>query len=186
MAKQSVSGRVKKKTGSQLDSFRYDYLSLENAEPDFGLPSSNAALITSDIDGTRAFRDIVGSNNQIEITTSTNDIQISFTDSITVANTINAQDINSKSDVSLKENVTPIEHGVKTIQAINPVSFTWKNGSGVAYGVIAQEIENIIPAIVSENDEGIKSVSYTQIIAFLIKAVQEQQEQIDELKSQLP
>jgi len=185
MAKQSVSGKVKKKTGSQLDSFRYDYLSLENAEPDFGLPSSNAALITSDTDGTRTFRDIVGSNNQIEIVTSNTEIQISFTDSITVANTVNAQDINSKSDMRLKENITPLLHGVKTIQAINPVAFTWKNGSGAAYGVIAQEIENVLPAIVAEGDDGYKSVSYTQIIAFLVKAVQEQQEQIEELKSKL-
>ena len=186
MAKQSVSGKVKKKTGSQLDSFRYDYLSLENAEPDFGLPSSNAALLTSETDGSRVFRDIVGSNNQIEIVTSSDEIQISFTDSITVANTVNAQDINSKSDMRLKENIEPLHNGIETIKAINPVAFTWKNGSGAAYGVIAQEIENVIPAIVNENDEGIKSVSYTQIIAFLIKAVQEQQEQIDQLKSQLP
>lgn len=185
MAKQSVSGKVKKKTGSQLDSFRYDYLSLENAEPDFGLPSSNAAILTSETDGTRTFRSISGTANQIEIDTDADSISISFTDSITVANTVNARDINSSSDLSLKENVMPLSNGVDTIKAINPVSFTWKDGSGVSYGVIAQEIENVIPAIVSKNDQGIRSVSYTQIIAFLIKAVQEQQQEIDYLKSKL-
>lgn len=185
MAKQSLSGRVKKKSGLQLDAFRYDYLSLENAEPDFGLPTANGDLLTSNTDGTRSFRSVVGANNQIEVSLTAGEIQISFTDSITVANTINAQDINSKSDISLKENITPLMHGVATINAINPVSYTWKDGSGVAYGVIAQEIEHVLPAIVKEDSNGIKSVSYTQIIAFLIKAVQEQQKEIDELKSRL-
>lgn len=184
MAK-TLTGRVKKKTGTSLDSFRYDYLSLENAEPDFGLPTSNNSLLTSDSDGSRNFKTVSGSNNQIQIVTSNTDIQISFTDSITVTNTINAQDINSQSDINLKENIQPLLHGVNTINAINPVSFTWKDGSGVAYGVIAQEIENTLPAIVKTNENGIKSVSYTQIIAFLVKAVQEQQEQIEDLKSKI-
>ena len=49
-----LSNRVKKNTGNELATERYEYLSLENAEPDFGFPSSNDALIGSNSDGTRA------------------------------------------------------------------------------------------------------------------------------------
>ena len=104
---------------------------------------------------------------------------------LTTTGTVSAQDVNSSSDIRLKENITPLAHGVKTIQAINPVAFTWKDGGGAAYGVIAQEIENVLPAIVSTDANNLKSVSYTQLIGFLIKAVQEQQEEIEELKSRL-
>lgn len=127
--------------------------------------------------GNTSIMSVVSTNTQ----TSTTDV----TGDLTVTGTLTGQDINSSSDITLKENIVPLDHGIKTVQAINPVSFTWKDGSGVAYGVIAQEIENTIPAIVSTNDDGIKSVSYIQLISFLIKAVQEQQEQIEELKSKL-
>ena len=50
-----LSNRVKKNTGNELATERYEYLSLENAEPDFGFPSSNDALIGSNSDGTRRF-----------------------------------------------------------------------------------------------------------------------------------
>jgi hypothetical protein len=48
-------------------------------------------------------------------------------------------------------------------------------------GVIAQEIEEIMPELVSESAEGIKSVSYGNISALLIEAIKEQQKQIEEL-----
>lgn len=185
MAKQSVSGKVKKKTGSQLDSFRYDYLSLENAEPDFGLPSANGDLLTSNTDGSRTFKSITGSNNQVEILSSSNEIQISLTDTVVVANTVQATDFNSTSDVRLKDDIQPLSNGINTINAMNPVSYIWKETQNVSYGFIAQEMENTIPAIVQTNDDGFKSISYSQIISFLVKAVQEQQEEIEELKRRL-
>ena len=51
-------------------------------------------------------------------------------------------------------------------------------------GVIAQEIEQILPEVISENENGIKSVSYGNIVGILIEAIKELKKQLDEVKSQ--
>ena len=51
-------------------------------------------------------------------------------------------------------------------------------------GVIAQEVEKVLPELVTEKD-GIRSVAYGNITAVLIEAIKEQQSQIDELKNQV-
>ena len=52
-------------------------------------------------------------------------------------------------------------------------------------GVIAQEIEQVLPQVVAEDDNGMKSVAYGNIVGVLIEAIKEQQKQIDELKARL-
>ena len=52
-------------------------------------------------------------------------------------------------------------------------------------GVIAQEVEAVLPELVAENSEGTKSVAYQKLTAVLIEAVKEQQKQIDELKAKV-
>jgi len=99
--------------------------------------------------------------------------------------TVTAVDFNSTSDLRRKENVQLIENGLEIIQQIDPVSFNWKETSKQGFGVIAQQIETILPSIVGEDGEGYKSISYTQLISFLISAVKEQQKQIDDLKRKI-
>jgi hypothetical protein len=71
---------------------------------------------------------------------------------------------------------------VTTINKLNGVSFEWKDNSLPSYGVIAQEIEEVLPELVNTDKDGVKSVNYNGIIGFLINAIKEQQKQIDELK----
>jgi hypothetical protein len=98
--------------------------------------------------------------------------------------TLNATIFNSLSDQTLKINTETLVDGLKTIIQLNPVSFNWKDTGQKAYGVIAQEIENIIPEIVVTTGT-IKSVSYDQIIPFLILAIKELKIEIEELKSRM-
>ena len=98
--------------------------------------------------------------------------------------TLSATIFNSLSDGTLKENVETLSSGISIINTINPVSYIWKDSGKVGYGVIAQEIENILPEIVNTND-GIKSVEYNSLIPFLIKSIQELKSEIDQLKSEL-
>tara|TARA_R110002012_G_scaffold30474_1_gene92394 strand:- start:93 stop:1859 length:1767 start_codon:yes stop_codon:yes gene_type:complete len=98
----------------------------------------------------------------------------------------------TSSDKRLKENIKPIPYGLKEVLQMNPVEYDWKEKRNKAHdiGVIAQEIEEIIPEIVQENkdlnsDKTFKGVDYGKMVAVLIKAVQEQQVQIDELKTKL-
>lgn len=92
-------------------------------------------------------------------------------------------DLNTTSDVRYKENVKPIESAINTLNKIEGVSFNWKETGSKSYGVIAQELEKVLPELVHGTERGM-SVSYLPLIAILIEAVKEQQKQIDELKKQ--
>ena len=91
------------------------------------------------------------------------------------------------SDARLKENVKDLNYGLKDVLDIRPVSFDWKEKRNGQHdiGVIAQEIEKIIPEVVVEVDtlnsgeETHKTVDYAKLTSVLIKAVQEQQQQIN-------
>jgi hypothetical protein len=96
------------------------------------------------------------------------------------------------SDKRLKENIKDLNYGLKDVLDIRPVSFDWidKRDGQHDIGVIAQEIEKIIPEVVVEvdtlnNEDTHKTVDYAKLTSVLIKAVQEQQQQINELKEKL-
>ena len=96
--------------------------------------------------------------------------------------TLSATIFTSLSDETQKTNIEKITSAVDLTRQINGVKFEWKENGGKSAGVIAQEVEKIMPEIVHENDDGIKTVNYNGIIALLVEALKEQQEQIDELK----
>jgi hypothetical protein len=96
----------------------------------------------------------------------------------------------STSDIRLKENITPILNPIAKIEAIGGYTFDWKpehkdlhGFEGHDIGVIAQEIEAILPEIVTTRDTGYKAVKYEKIVPLLIEAIKDLQKQIDELKS---
>lgn len=95
----------------------------------------------------------------------------------------------SSSDIKLKDNISVIESPIEKISKINGVSFNW-NGKQSSYevgtkdyGVIAQEIEEILPELVTTRENGYKAVRYEKIVPLLIESIKEQQIQIDELKN---
>jgi hypothetical protein len=94
-------------------------------------------------------------------------------------------DLNSTSDESLKDNVQEITDPMLILSKITGVGFNWKDNGRKSYGVIAQEIEKILPDAVGVNAENRKTVNYISLIAFLIQAVKEQQIRIDELYRRL-
>jgi len=96
----------------------------------------------------------------------------------------------STSDIKLKTDVTPITNPISKIQQLSGNTFTWKpeagrRKSGLAdIGVIAQEVNSVLPDITRENN-GVMSVRYEKLIPLLIECVKDQQMQIDELKRKL-
>jgi len=86
--------------------------------------------------------------------------------------TLSATIFNSLSDISLKENIAKIDNSLDVIEQLNGVKFNWKKNGLESYGVIAQDIEKVIPQLVNEFD-GVKNVNYDGIIAFLIEAIKE-------------
>lgn len=92
------------------------------------------------------------------------------------------------SDERLKYNITPIKGALDKINQIGGYEFDWNDKSehtGHDVGVIAQEIEKVLPELVVDRDTGYKAVRYDKIVALLINAIKEQQLQIQELKKRL-
>jgi len=88
------------------------------------------------------------------------------------AGTVTAGTITETSSMVLKQDIEPLSDSVRKIFALNPVEFTRKSTGEREAGLIAEEVEQIIPELV--NTEGThKSVSYSRLTAYLIDAVKE-------------
>jgi hypothetical protein len=97
---------------------------------------------------------------------------------------LSATNFISLSDKNFKNNITTItpSKGLEVVNSLNAVSFNWKDNDDKAYGIIAQEIEEILPEIVTTDEFGIKKVAYNQIIPFLLSAVKALSEEVNALK----
>lgn len=97
------------------------------------------------------------------------------------------------SDIKFKKNLQPINNSLSKVLKLEGLSYEWKTDeyreknfqNGRHYGVIAQEIEKVLPEVVNTAPDGSKAVAYTEIIPVLIEAIKEQQKQIIELKKRL-
>jgi hypothetical protein len=98
-----------------------------------------------------------------------------------VNGSITCIDINSTSDLNLKENIKTVENALDTISQLRGVTFDWKENSKPSIGVIAQELEEVLPQLVNNGE--VKSVNYNGIIGVLIEAVKELKKEIEELKN---
>lgn len=94
------------------------------------------------------------------------------------------------SDKRIKTDIYTLSDASSTITKLNPVSYKLKQGysddQGKQFGLLAQEVKDVLPDIVQyDSNVDLYSVSYVAIIPILIKAFQEQQQQINELKKQI-
>jgi hypothetical protein len=94
----------------------------------------------------------------------------------------------SSSDKRWKKNIKNINSPLEKLSQINGVEFDWiedepvHGNKGHDIGVIAQEIEQVLPEIVQTRESGMKAVQYDKIIPLLVECIKDQQKQIDELK----
>jgi hypothetical protein len=112
------------------------------------------------------------------------------------------------SDINLKENIDSVENALALINQLKPKTFTYKNTAypsmnlpdGLQYGLIAQDVETVLPELVSENTHpalydstgveiaaavNFKGLEYQQLIPLLLKGIQEQQRTISDLTTRL-
>ena len=94
-------------------------------------------------------------------------------------------DVIAFSDISLKENIKTIDNSLEKVNKLRGVEFNKIGEDKKSIGVIAQEIEKILPEVVKENSEGIKSVAYGNITGILIEAIKELKQEIETLKTQI-
>lgn len=94
---------------------------------------------------------------------------------------------NTFSDRNLKTDLSIIENPMEKINQVSGYYYYWKDGEDDdrQVGVIAQEVEDVLPEIVSTDAEGIKSLDYSKLTPLLIEALKEQQQTINDLKSRI-
>jgi hypothetical protein len=85
-------------------------------------------------------------------------------------------DLNSGSDERLKKNIETIRNALDIIENLRGVRFNWKESGTLSLGVIAQELEKVIPELVSGDEN--KTVTYNGLIAVLIQAIKELKERV--------
>jgi len=96
-----------------------------------------------------------------------------------------ATQFTSLSDASKKTNIRPIENSIELTKQLQGVRFDWVDNHRPSMGLIAQEVEKVIPELVETNEEGIKTLNYSNMIGLLIETVKEQQVRIEELERKL-
>lgn len=90
------------------------------------------------------------------------------------------------SDERLKQNIQPISQALDKVMLLNGYTYQWKDttrGADEQIGVLAQEVEKQFPQLVHTDEDGIKSVAYSNMIPVLIEAIKEQQAQINALRA---
>ena len=159
------------------------------------ITSLEGGSITLDADGTGGYSDKIYLENggtrrgNIEIGASINGFSI-YTGA--AQGTLNATfegedltvqgDITSISDERTKENVETIANGLEIVDTIRGVYYNKIGETERKVGVIAQEVETVLPEVVKTNDEGMKSVDYGKIIGVLVEAIKDLKHEIDDLK----
>ncbi len=94
------------------------------------------------------------------------------------------------SDIRLKKDISKIKYGLKEVLKLNPVNYTMKSDEGKHIGFIAQEVKEIIPEVVTGIEGDLDKnqtlgISYGHLTALLVKAIQEQNSEIQELKNNI-
>jgi flagellar biosynthesis chaperone FliJ len=77
-----------------------------------------------------------------------------------------------------KKNLVQIENAIDIVNQLNGYNYEWKNSDEKQIGLIAQEVEKVLPEAVSENEKGTKFLNYDGIIPVLTEAIKEQQKTI--------
>ncbi|MFQ3575225.1 MAG: tail fiber domain-containing protein, partial [Cytophagales bacterium] len=98
-----------------------------------------------------------------------------------VTGRIKSNALTEVSDARLKKDVKELENALALVKQMQGVSYKWKKDSlngRTEIGVIAQEMEKLVPEVVDTDSEGFKSVQYSHLVAYLIEAIKEQQEMI--------
>ena len=186
------------------------YIGVNNTSPIGMLTVGNAAIANNDGHiivgkqdgggGTRQFRigytsgfsTVIGDCGSLNVVaTQVNQFRIIYTSPVDTLVCYGDGNVGTKfgnvvqtSDERLKTDISTIDNALDKVLHLRGVNFTYIQEGTKSIGLIAQEVEHIIPEVVIEND-GIKSISYANIVGLLVEAIKQQQSQIAEMKSQI-
>jgi hypothetical protein len=114
---------------------------------------------------------------------------LSISQDATIAGYLFSQAYFHQSDARLKENIVTITNATQIVQDLHGVYFNWNSTLGRTtqqqVGLIAQEVEQVVPQVIGTDANGYKAVQYENLVAVLIQAVKEQQAQINTLQTRV-
>ena len=119
--------------------------------------------------------------NDDESLKQTNFIKFNQDDTIVAVGSITAPDFIATSDERVKDNITTAPVGL--IDSLKGREWDWKESGEKGSGVVAQELEQVLPHLVHEDGDGMKSVAYNGLIAYLIEEIKDLKAQVDALKN---
>lgn len=139
-----------------------------------------------------AYASIVG--RTVDISSATEDGKLEFyttkAGTVTLAMTLDnagdltvAGDVTSSSDIRTKENIETVENSLDLVSQLRGVWYNKIGEDDRKVGVIAQEVEEVLPEVVKTDTEGMKSVDYGKMVGVLIEAIKDLKKEIDELRS---
>ncbi len=118
--------------------------------------------------------------------------RLHVTGNILASGTVTATSFPTSSDLRYKKNIKLINNPLEKINAIRGVTYDFRTNEfpenafpeKAQVGVIAQEVEKVLPEVVLTNDKGYKAVDYSKMVPLLIEGIKEQQRQIEDLKKE--
>ena len=133
---------------------------------------------------------VAGNGIQLTSTGSTDNRTIewsgTYTGNVVITGDVDATgNICSTSDERVKDNIRTIENAGALVDTMRGVRYTKKDTGKQEVGVIAQEMENVLPEVVNTNDDGMKSVAYGNVVGVLIEALKEANAKNRELEDRL-
>jgi hypothetical protein len=114
-----------------------------------------------------------------------NGVGVTITGNLDVTGDVNSF---SSSDEKLKDNIIPIHNPLEKVISISGNTFDWNSNSnkeGHDVGLIAQEIQKILPEAVKERDDGYLAVDYKKIIPLLVESIKELSNKVESVEHQL-
>ena len=121
--------------------------------------------------------------NGASASTSSDAFSVYSTGDATLAGTLT-----QSSDERLKTNIETIDNPIKKVKGIKGVTYNWKDETkdpSTQVGVIAQDVQKVMPELVKEGNNGYLSVSYTSMVGLLVEAIKKQQETIEKMEKAL-
>ena len=145
---------------------------------------SNTDYMNMSYDGSTKFRNF-GVNDEFQFRNAASTINCRIFDN---GNMTIAGLLTQSSDERLKENIVRIPNALNKVMQLNGYQYNWKpelhKDSKQQIGLLAQNVETILPQLVATDAEGMKSIAYQNIVPVLIEAIKELKKEIDELKRQ--
>ena len=164
-------------------------LNLKSVKPPFliGTPGSFitawGGIFTTEVSSLKGVNALSGTNTLTGITFLNGQVTLNGKD--LEAELALGKSLPPSSDEQLKENISTIQNPIDKVNALRGVDFNWKENGKKQIGVIAQEVEKILPELVEMRPDGYKGVHYDNIVGLLIEAIKEQQKEINELKEKI-